>query len=478
MKKLRLQVAQAIAICVLLFSQSLTVWAQDDALSQAELDQMLAPVALYPDTVLTHVLIAATYPLEVVQAARWVKDNPALEAEAAVRAVENKDWDPSVKALVAFPQLLQRLSSDLDWTQQLGEAFLQDESQVMASIQGLRQRAYANGNLNNNEQVVVERERNVIVIEPTRKEIVYVPVYDTRVVYGDWWWPHHPPVYWHTSGVYYRNSPFYWGISVNVRPWFYFGIFDWHRHHVIVHHHYYHTPPRYYPKRHKHYVDARRWHHNTEHRRGVHYRYDRLNREYNSGYGYRQPTREVKGTPVRHTRLEQDNRTREYQQYQRKTAEQVKLSERNWRDDTMSAREHNTALRQQRNNTTAEQRVRSTDFTADDRRQLKQQLREPAKTSQYYNQPVVSRQQQQLDEPIRQREFNPSQVVREQRQREVVQPPAVQHQRQQQRPEPTVQQRYSVQQQPSAAPRENREYRQPARPAMAQNRDRPTHKID
>jgi hypothetical protein len=472
MKKLILQLGQAVAICAMLLSQSMTAWAQDDALSQAELDQMLAPVALYPDTVLTHVLIAATYPLEIVQASRWAKAHPELEGDAAVRAVDHKDWDPSVKALVAFPQLLQRLSSDLEWTQQLGEAFLEDESQIMASIQGLRQKAYTSGNLNDNKHVVVERERDVIVIEPARKEIVYVPVYDTRVVYGDWWWPHHPPVYWHTAGVYYRNSPFHWGISVNVRPWFYFGIFDWHRHHVVVHHHYYRTPPRYYPKRHKHYVDARRWQHNTEHRRGVHYRHERLNREYNAGYGYRQPTREIKGNPVRHTRVEQPNRTHEYKQYQRKTAEQVRLPERNWRDDNPSPRQVNEALRQQRSSATAEQRVRSTDFNNDDRRQLKQQLREPKQQQQHLNRPV--REQQMANEPQRQRDYTNTQVVREQRQRDYTNTQAVREQRQPQQ----VQQR----QQQAPAPRsvnvERRESREPARQSMAQTRDRPAKHID
>ena len=334
MKNLMLQLSRILAMCVLLVSQSFDVRAEEETLSQAQLDQMLAPVALYPDTVLTHVLIASTYPLEVVQAARWVKDNPKLTGEAAVDSVEQQSWDPSVKALVAFPQLLERLSNDLDWTQELGEAFLADEAQVMASIQNLRQKAYANGSLNDTKHVVVEREREIIIIEPARKEVVYVPVYDTRVVYGDWWWPSHPPVYWHTAGVYYRNSPFHWGVSVNVRPWFYFGIFDWHQRHVVVHQHYYHKPPRYYPKRHKHYVDARRWHHNTEHRRGVHYRHERLNRDYNTGYGYRQPTQETKGKPQRHSKHNDKVTVRESkQQYQRKTAEQVKLRERQWQPD-------------------------------------------------------------------------------------------------------------------------------------------------
>src|SRR5690554_6247264 len=98
---------------------------------RAELDQMLAPIALYPDTVLSHILIAATYPLEIVQADRWARANPGLEGESAVNAVEGQDWGPSVKTLVAFPHILQRLSDDLTWTQQLGDAFLDDEAAVM-----------------------------------------------------------------------------------------------------------------------------------------------------------------------------------------------------------------------------------------------------------------------------------------------------------------------------------------------------------
>src|SRR5690606_12981568 len=95
--------------------------------NRAELDQMLAPIALYPDTVLSHVLIAATYPLEVVQADRWTRANTRYTGQSAVNAVEDQDWDPSVKALVAFPEILRRMSDDLDWTQRLGDAFLVDE---------------------------------------------------------------------------------------------------------------------------------------------------------------------------------------------------------------------------------------------------------------------------------------------------------------------------------------------------------------
>ncbi|NRQ41260.1 DUF3300 domain-containing protein [Rheinheimera sp. YQF-2] len=466
MKNLMLQLSRALAVCVLLVCQ--TAQAEDDSWSEAELDQMLAPIALYPDTVLTHVLIAATYPLEVVQAARWVEDNPKLSGEDAVRAAENEGWDPSVKALVAFPQLLQRLSTDLDWTQQLGEAFLADETQVLASIQTLRQKAYANGSLNDNKHVVVEREREVIVIEPARREVVYVPVYNTRVVYGDWWWPSHPPVYWHTAGVYYRNSPFHWGVSVNVRPWFYFGIFDWQRHHVIVHHHYYHKPPRYYPKRHKHYADARRWQHDTTHRRGVHYRHNRLNRDYNAGYGYRQPTRETQGKQVRHTRVDSNVSVRESKQlYQRKTAEQVRLPNRERPLSDKTPRQHNEALRQQRS-IAPEQRLRSTEVNRDERRQqLQQQLKQPA--VQHQGDTVVQQRQRVTStEQLRQRhtigEAQPKQY----------QQPAVQQRRQPEPQRAQVQQRQTtpVQQRQQAQPA--REYRQPAaRTTTVQRSERP-----
>src|SRR5690606_2524898 len=134
-------------------------------------------------------LIASTYPLEVVQAARWATANSKLRAEAALSAVDHQDWDPSVKALVAFPQILQRMSDDLDWTQRVGDAFLADEAEVMDVIQDLRQKAYASGNLDKMEHVRVQREEKVIVIEPAVERVVYVPYYDFRLIYGNWWWP-------------------------------------------------------------------------------------------------------------------------------------------------------------------------------------------------------------------------------------------------------------------------------------------------
>ena len=250
-----------------------TAKAGEPAFSQAELDQMLAPIALYPDTVLSHVLIASTYPLEVIQAARWTRANPDLSGEQAVAAVEHMDWDPSVMALVAFPELLARMDEDIEWTQRLGDAFLVQEEQVVDTVQRLRDRAYAQGHLKTNEHVRVIRETEYIYIEPRQTRVVYVPYYNPRVVYGPWWWSAYPPVYWHyphyTSGV-----TFYWGRAYRVSPRFYFSSFYWPSRQVVVinHHHYYHSSRHFTSGRQvAHYKDSRHWQHNPHHRRGVAY---------------------------------------------------------------------------------------------------------------------------------------------------------------------------------------------------------------
>ncbi|WP_111642760.1 DUF3300 domain-containing protein [Marinimicrobium alkaliphilum] len=247
--------------------------ADDEAgFSQAQLDSMLAPVALYPDTLLSHILIAATYPLEVVQAQRWLENNPGLEGEAAVNAAEDRGWDPSVTALLAFPRILEQMSDDLEWTQQLGDAFLLDEERMVATIQTLRHRAHEAGNLSSNDYIQVQREREVIYIEPARERIVYVPYYDTRVVYGHWWWDAYPPVYWGYPAHYSHHSGIYWSSGYRVHSGFYFSSFYWPRHQVVVIHHRHHHPHRYYSGRsvasHR---NAHHWRHNPQHRRGVVY---------------------------------------------------------------------------------------------------------------------------------------------------------------------------------------------------------------
>lgn len=237
--------SMAIRTLVLLFAASVTfaqTFAQDRVpFRQAELDQMLAPVALYPDSLLSQVLMASTYPLEVVQAARWSRANPGLKGQDAVRAVERVDWDPSVKSLAAFPQILAMMDEKFDWTERLGEAFLAQQADVMDSVQGLRRRAEAAGNLRSSEQMRVAREGEVITIRQPAPEIVYVPYYNPVVVYGPWWWPAYPPVYWGPPAYYvvHPHRPgFFWGPGIVISANFFFGRPDWHQRHVTVVHNY------------------------------------------------------------------------------------------------------------------------------------------------------------------------------------------------------------------------------------------------
>lgn len=167
--------------------------------SQEELDQLLAPIALYPDSLLAQILMASTYPLEVVRAERWVKENENLQGDALAKALEQQSWDPSVKSLVNFPQVLTMMNEKLDWTQKLGDAFLAQQKDVMAAVQKLRAKAQEQGNLESSEQqkVIVEKETQTIIIEPADPQVVYVPTYNPTVVYGSWWYPSYPPYYYY-----------------------------------------------------------------------------------------------------------------------------------------------------------------------------------------------------------------------------------------------------------------------------------------
>jgi len=165
-----------------------------------QLDQMLAPIALYPDAVLAQTLMAASYPLEVVEAARWSKANPALKGDAAVAAVKDKSWDVSVKSLVAFPQVLSQLSDNLDWMQKVGDAMIAQQQDVADSIQRLRARAADAGNLQSGKEQTVTSQGSgadrTIVIAPASPEVIYVPAYNPNTVYGTWPYPAYPPTYY------------------------------------------------------------------------------------------------------------------------------------------------------------------------------------------------------------------------------------------------------------------------------------------
>lgn len=265
--------------------------APEPEFSEAELDQMLAPIALYPDVLLSQVLMAATYPLEIVEASRWTQANPTLEGDTAVQAVQDKDWDDSVKALVGFPDLIQLLDENLTWTRQLGDAFLLQEEAVMESVQRLRQKASDAGSLAQMDHVTVEREATHIVIEPSNVEVVYVPYYSTRVVYGDWWWHDYPPVYWDYGPSYSSHIGFHWSRGFRVSTDFYFSTCSWPRRSVVViDRNRYRDHDRYdfnrmkTQQRYDRYTTN--WRHDPLHRRGVRYKYESLY----DRYGHRRYT--------------------------------------------------------------------------------------------------------------------------------------------------------------------------------------------
>ena len=260
---------------------------QEKSLSEAELAQMLAPIALYPDSLLTHILIASTYPIEIVEAHRWIIKNDQLSTDKAAELVKNFDWDASVKALVPFERILSRLSEDLTWTQQLGDAFLQDESKLLESIQVLRKQAELAGNLDKMDNMDVSYEDSNIVIEPIEKEIVYVPYYDTRMVYGRWHSVSYPPVYWRPRHSVYvsRYSPFYFDSGVHISFNYFFSAFHWHNRHVVVVNSH-HSKYRYYDQRPRRLIAnggyAKRWAHKPAHRKGVAYRTQNTRLKYNN----------------------------------------------------------------------------------------------------------------------------------------------------------------------------------------------------
>ncbi len=158
----------------------------EERLSEETLDTVLAPIALYPDTLVTHILIASTYPLQVIEADRWRQNNQSLEGDSLDRALENSNWDPSVKALVPFTDVLRHMSDDLNWLQNLGDAVITNEDWVLDRVQALRLQARQSGNLQSNDYQQVSTEDKIIVIESRQPEVVYIPSYDTRQLYGHW----------------------------------------------------------------------------------------------------------------------------------------------------------------------------------------------------------------------------------------------------------------------------------------------------
>jgi len=273
--------------------------------SNQQLDQMLAPVALYPDALLSQIFMATTYPSDVAEAAAWSAANPKAQGDDAVKQVNTKPWDPSVQSLVAFPQVLAQMKAHPDWVQNVGDAFLAQPDDMMASVQRLRAQAKASGNLKSNEQQKVTEQAappgstegtTIIQIEPSNPQVVYVPQYNPTVVYGSWPYPSYPPTYWPPPYGYYPGQAlaaglaFGAGIAITGALW---GGFNWGHGDVNVNVNRYNSVNN---------VNNRisgngnqRWNHNPDNRRGTPYRDSGSRQRFDQGRGGSQQREAFRG---------------------------------------------------------------------------------------------------------------------------------------------------------------------------------------
>jgi len=258
----------------------------------AELDQMLAPIALFPDALLSQVLMAATYPSDVAQAVDWAYAHRKLEGDAAVQAVQDKPWDPSVQSLVAFPQVLAMFGESPQWVRDLGDAFLDQPGEVMDSVQFLRAKAKAAGNLASDEHQVIAVEpappppqvivvtappppTQIITIVPANPQVVFVPIFNPVWAFGPWWHPRFPPFFfpppprWGWGWGPVIHSGFWWGVGIGVSNALWGGV-DWRRRDVNI------NVNRWNNININHRIDSRdrdvNWRHDVRNRHGVPYR--------------------------------------------------------------------------------------------------------------------------------------------------------------------------------------------------------------
>jgi hypothetical protein len=265
--------------------------------TQEQLEQMVAPIALYPDALVMQILMAATYPLEIIEAERWRQQNPGLSGAALEQALIPNEWDPSVKSLCGFPSVLKQMSDNLDWTRDLGDAFLGQKDQLLDVLQTMRKKAFGAGNLQTTEQQTVTQDADAIVIEPTNPEVIYVPAYSPLVVYGPgwsypyWYYPYFygpPPV---GSGFIGFGIGFAWG-------WGIWSSCDWHHHFVHVNVNHFNTFNAHtnaHPEKFKLPNSSGGqavWTHNPEHRQGVGYKSAQVAQQFGAHSGASRVTRD------------------------------------------------------------------------------------------------------------------------------------------------------------------------------------------
>ena len=189
-------------------------------LTQAQLEALVAPIALYPDPLVSQVLMASTYPLEVGEASSWLKSNSNLKGDALNQALQQQSWDASVKSLASFPPVLEMMGAQLSWTQQLGNAVLAQQSETMSAIQALRAKAKQAGSLESNSQQTVKTQGSgssqTIIIEPANPQVIYVPTYNPTVVYGAWAYPAYPPYAYYPPGYVAGTALLSFGVGMAV----------------------------------------------------------------------------------------------------------------------------------------------------------------------------------------------------------------------------------------------------------------------
>jgi uncharacterized membrane protein YgcG len=260
----------------------------NQALAPNQLDDLVAPVALYPDPLVSQILVAATYPLELVQAFQWLQRNPGLNGAAVTQAAQQQNWDPSIQALMVFPDLVKRLNQDITWTTNLGNAFLSQQADVMDAVQRMRSKAEQAGKLSSTSQQTVTNTTDsgqpVIEIQPANPQVIYLPSYDPAYIWG-------PPLYYPYASWYYPGAYFGFGMGIEMGMYFGggwggWGGWGWHpgwgSHTVIVNHSFIHRN-NFNAGRGGSLSGRSNWTHDASHRQGVPYSNSAVSSRYGGG---------------------------------------------------------------------------------------------------------------------------------------------------------------------------------------------------
>lgn len=268
----------------------------ESAFTVEQLEQMVAPIALHPDSLLTQILMASTYPLEIVEAQRWVQKDPKRTGKALEEALKKEDWDPSVKSICGFPTVLAQMNDNLDWTQDLGDAFLGQKAELLDAVQRMRQKALESGNLKSTEQQTVTEDGKIIIIQSASPEVIYVPTYSPTVVYGSWYYPtwYYPPMYYPPPpgyGAMAFTAGVIWGAAV-------WGNCNWHGGDIdidINHYNEFNKNTNINAERtniQNNSGNKTQWNHDPEHRKGVNYKSPQTAQKYGSAPGSSRVTKD------------------------------------------------------------------------------------------------------------------------------------------------------------------------------------------